>query len=104
MHWGNKGDSKAFAQGLSPRKMVPSMYAQSERMHPPGGGWTYPGGRLGSYGLVPIVAGLDKCANLLADWQAYLSPLTPTGTAFASGKMTDVPQPEHAAARATTVA
>jgi len=34
MHWGNKGDSKAFAQSLSPRKMVPSMYAQSERMHP----------------------------------------------------------------------
>ena len=50
------------------------------------------------------MAGLDKCANLLADWQAYLSPLTPTVTAFASGKMTDVRQPEHAAARATTVA
>ena len=26
-------------------------------------------------GLVPIVAGLDKFAGLLADWQAYLSPL-----------------------------
>lgn len=27
------------------------------------------------FGIVPIVAGLDKFANLLADWQAYLSPL-----------------------------
>ena len=26
-------------------------------------------------GVVPIVAGLDKFANLLADWTTYLSPL-----------------------------
>lgn len=28
-----------------------------------------------SYGLVPIVAGLDKFTNLLADWKQYLNPL-----------------------------
>jgi uncharacterized membrane protein YphA (DoxX/SURF4 family) len=28
-----------------------------------------------TFGVVPIVAGLDKFTNLLADWQAYLSPL-----------------------------
>ena len=27
-----------------------------------------------TYGLVPIVAGLDKFANLLTDWASYLSP------------------------------
>jgi uncharacterized membrane protein YphA (DoxX/SURF4 family) len=27
------------------------------------------------YGLVPIVAGLDKFTNLLTDWKSYLSPL-----------------------------
>ncbi len=27
------------------------------------------------FGLVPIVAGLDKFTNLLANWQGYLSPL-----------------------------
>jgi uncharacterized membrane protein YphA (DoxX/SURF4 family) len=27
-----------------------------------------------TFGLVPIVAGADKFANLLADWQGYLSP------------------------------
>jgi uncharacterized membrane protein YphA (DoxX/SURF4 family) len=27
------------------------------------------------YGLVPIVAGLDKFTNWLADWSAYLNPL-----------------------------
>ena len=27
------------------------------------------------FGVVPIVAGLDKFAGLLADWEAYLSPL-----------------------------
>jgi uncharacterized membrane protein YphA (DoxX/SURF4 family) len=26
------------------------------------------------FGLVPILAGLDKFLNLLADWQSYLSP------------------------------
>jgi len=28
-----------------------------------------------TYGLVPIVAGLDKFTNLLTDWTQYLSPL-----------------------------
>jgi uncharacterized membrane protein YphA (DoxX/SURF4 family) len=28
-----------------------------------------------TFGVVPIVAGLDKFTNLLADWTAYLSPL-----------------------------
>jgi uncharacterized membrane protein YphA (DoxX/SURF4 family) len=28
-----------------------------------------------TYGLVPIVAGLDKFANLLADWGKYLPPV-----------------------------
>lgn len=28
-----------------------------------------------AYGVVPIVAGLDKFTNLLTDWRAYLSPL-----------------------------
>ncbi|MCC3159010.1 hypothetical protein LJ737_17335 [Hymenobacter sp. 15J16-1T3B] len=27
-----------------------------------------------TYGLVPIVAGLDKFTNLLTDWTAYLTP------------------------------
>jgi uncharacterized membrane protein YphA (DoxX/SURF4 family) len=28
-----------------------------------------------TYGVVPIVAGLDKFTNLLADWSKYLSPV-----------------------------
>jgi len=28
-----------------------------------------------AYGLVPIIAGLDKFTNLLTDWRQYLSPL-----------------------------
>jgi uncharacterized membrane protein YphA (DoxX/SURF4 family) len=28
-----------------------------------------------SYGLVPIIAGLDKFTNLLTDWKHYLNPL-----------------------------
>jgi uncharacterized membrane protein YphA (DoxX/SURF4 family) len=28
-----------------------------------------------SYGLVPIIAGLDKFTNLLVDWKQYLNPL-----------------------------
>lgn len=28
-----------------------------------------------TYGLVPIVAGLDKFTNLLTDWTQYLSPM-----------------------------
>lgn len=27
-----------------------------------------------TFGLVPIVAGLDKFLNILTDWQSYLSP------------------------------
>ena len=27
-----------------------------------------------TYGLVPIVAGLDKFSNILADWKKYLAP------------------------------
>jgi hypothetical protein len=27
-----------------------------------------------TYGLVPVVAGLDKFFNLLADWESYLNP------------------------------
>jgi len=30
-----------------------------------------------AYGLVPIVAGVDKFTNLLTDWQKYVSPLVP---------------------------
>jgi hypothetical protein len=29
-----------------------------------------------TYGLVPIVAGLDKFTDLLVDWTSYVSPLT----------------------------
>ena len=28
-----------------------------------------------TYGLIPIVAGLDKLTNLLVDWRKYLNPL-----------------------------
>ena len=40
-----------------------------------------------AYGLVPIVAGLDKFTNLLTDWRRYLSPwveplLPVSGTVF----------------------
>lgn len=28
-----------------------------------------------TFGVVPVVAGLDKFTNLLADWPAYLSPM-----------------------------
>jgi uncharacterized membrane protein YphA (DoxX/SURF4 family) len=28
-----------------------------------------------TFGIVPIVAGLDKFTNLLANWEAYLSPI-----------------------------
>lgn len=30
-----------------------------------------------TFGLVPIVAGLDKFANLLTNWEQYLNPLIP---------------------------
>jgi hypothetical protein len=29
-----------------------------------------------AYGLVPIIAGADKFANVLCDWERYLSPLS----------------------------
>jgi uncharacterized membrane protein YphA (DoxX/SURF4 family) len=28
-----------------------------------------------AYGLVPLLAGLDKYTNILADWQRYVSPM-----------------------------
>src|SRR5262245_60248272 len=34
------------------------------------------------YGLVPIVAGLDKFTNLLTDWKQYLSPLVERALPF----------------------
>lgn len=30
-----------------------------------------------TFGLVPIVAGLDKFANLLTNWEQYLNPIIP---------------------------
>jgi uncharacterized membrane protein YphA (DoxX/SURF4 family) len=36
--------------------------------------WAYWALRL-VFGVVPIVAGLDKFTNLLADWQGYLAPV-----------------------------
>jgi uncharacterized membrane protein YphA (DoxX/SURF4 family) len=36
------------------------------------------------FGVVPIVAGLDKFLNLLADWDAYLSPLAHSLLPFAA--------------------
>jgi uncharacterized membrane protein YphA (DoxX/SURF4 family) len=35
-----------------------------------------------TYGLVPIVAGLDKFTNLLTDWTQYLSPLVQQALPF----------------------
>ncbi len=29
-----------------------------------------------AYGLVPLLAGLDKYTNILADWQRYVGPMT----------------------------
>ncbi len=37
-----------------------------------------------AYGLVPIVAGLDKFTNLLTDWHKYLSPLVERMLPFSS--------------------
>jgi uncharacterized membrane protein YphA (DoxX/SURF4 family) len=36
-------------------------------------------------GVVPIVAGLDKFTNLLADWEGYLSPLAARLLPFSAG-------------------
>jgi hypothetical protein len=38
-----------------------------------------------TYGLVPIVAGLDKFTNLLCDWTKYLSPLARNVLPFSAG-------------------
>ncbi|MEW6268601.1 MAG: DoxX family membrane protein, partial [Thermodesulfobacteriota bacterium] len=35
------------------------------------------------YGLVPLLAGLDKLSNLLADWPSYLSPAAASLLPFA---------------------
>ncbi|WP_136465359.1 hypothetical protein [Flagellimonas onchidii] len=38
-----------------------------------------------TYGLVPIVAGLDKFTNLLTDWTQYISPTLSDMIPFDSG-------------------
>ena len=38
-----------------------------------------------AFGLVPIVAGLDKFTNLLTDWTQYLSPLATSVLPFSAG-------------------
>jgi uncharacterized membrane protein YphA (DoxX/SURF4 family) len=38
-----------------------------------------------TYGLVPIVAGLDKFTNLLTDWKNYLSPSMVSMLPFSAG-------------------
>ncbi len=38
-----------------------------------------------TYGLVPIVAGLDKFTNLLTNWQDYLSPFITNMLPFSAG-------------------
>lgn len=38
-----------------------------------------------TYGLVPIVAGLDKFTNLLTDWTQYLSPMMKDFLPFSAG-------------------
>ena len=38
-----------------------------------------------TYGLVPIVAGLDKFTNLLTDWKNYLSPSMVNMLPFSAG-------------------
>src|ERR1043165_769323 len=35
-----------------------------------------------TYGVVPIVAGLDKFTNLLTDWSAYLAPAIKSALPF----------------------
>lgn len=35
-----------------------------------------------TYGLVPIVAGIDKFTNLLTDWTGYLSPAAASALPF----------------------
>jgi uncharacterized membrane protein YphA (DoxX/SURF4 family) len=38
-----------------------------------------------TYGLVPIIAGLDKFTNLLTDWKHYLSPAISRMLPFSPG-------------------
>lgn len=38
-----------------------------------------------TFGLVPIVAGLDKFTNLLIDWKIYLSPSLTSMIPFSAG-------------------
>lgn len=38
-----------------------------------------------TFGIVPIVAGLDKFTNLLADWSEYLAPLVAGLLPFSPG-------------------
>jgi uncharacterized membrane protein YphA (DoxX/SURF4 family) len=38
-----------------------------------------------TYGLVPIIAGLDKFTNLLTNWQDYLSPFVTNMLPFSAG-------------------
>ena len=43
-----------------------------------------------TYGLVPIVAGLDKFTNLLADWKSYLSVSMVNMLPFSAGTFMSV--------------
>jgi uncharacterized membrane protein YphA (DoxX/SURF4 family) len=43
-----------------------------------------------TYGLVPIVAGLDKFTNLLTNWQDYLSPFVTNLLPFSAGTFMEV--------------
>jgi hypothetical protein len=38
-----------------------------------------------TYGLVPVIAGLDKFTNLLTNWQDYLSPFAANILPFSAG-------------------
>jgi uncharacterized membrane protein YphA (DoxX/SURF4 family) len=38
-----------------------------------------------SYGLVPIIAGLDKFTNVLVDWRQYLNPVAERVLPFSGG-------------------
>jgi len=43
-----------------------------------------------TYGLVPIVAGLDKFTNLLTNWQDYLSPFVTNMLPFSAGAFMEI--------------
>ena len=38
-----------------------------------------------TYGLVPIIAGLDKFTNLLVNWKEYVSPFVANAIPFSTG-------------------